>query len=582
MTVALAERPTDICDADLVQQYRDGNADAVGRLCERHRDRIAATANRLGSPDVDEAVSDVWLALVESAGSFSGRAAFTTWLHQVVANVVRAQIRRRVRADVELVAEIDDAMLPAAVEHGYAAVDNADELSAALDSITDEHRLVVALVDVADVSVAEAARQLGTPVGTVKSRHHRGLAALRGYLTSSHVARPARRRSARPRPTPAASTTPATRRPVVALAALEQAAADRLARSFTTVGDLTRRAGRQLNRRLRRALNLGRKPVTAVVELAPQQAHITEPGRYDDISEEAYHRDPVAGGSLSSTGARLLATRTPAHFDYQRRNPRQPKREFDLGTATHTLALGRGAELEFLEFEHYRTKAAQQARDEARAAGKTPLTVPEQAQVRRMLAAVHAHPVVGTTLDRRDGRAEVTFVGVDPETGVTCRCRVDWLLPIEPGKPIRYADLKTLSDASRAGLSKSMNEWNYHSQRDFYDDTIRWALGLPPDYPVIGVLFGVEKEPPHLVGYGEPDEQSVTWAHEDNRKARHRYARCTERGYWPGHDDENVDGAPVPLSLPGWRLNAYENQYPTGEFLPPVDTTTTFEIEEFL
>lgn len=291
-------------------------------------------------------------------------------------------------------------------------------------------------------------------------------------------------------------------------------------------------------------------------------------GMHLDVPEEQYH----SLESLSSTGSRTLANKTPAHFAWDAEHGRKPKRAFDLGTAAHAAVLGKGAQMLVpLDYDNYNTKAAQQARDAAYAAGKTPLVSSQREQVETIAAAVRAHPVAGKVFARTDCHPEVTFIGQDPETGVWCRARTDWLLPIRDGEPVTVVDFKTTDDASRTGLAKSMLAWSYNAQLDHYADTIRWALDLDPDHSVIGLLLAVETDRPHLVGIGQPDEQATAWAHEDNRRARHIYARCTETGQWPGHDE-----AVVPLSLPGWRLGLYDAQYPTGSYDPDDDFLKDF------
>ncbi|MCH2107901.1 MAG: sigma-70 family RNA polymerase sigma factor [Polyangiaceae bacterium] len=57
-----------------------------------------------------------------------------------------------------------------------------DEISSALDSLKDEYRLAVLLVDVRELSYKEAAASLGVPVGTVMSRLHRARALLKERL----------------------------------------------------------------------------------------------------------------------------------------------------------------------------------------------------------------------------------------------------------------------------------------------------------------------------------------------------------------------------------------------------------------
>jgi RNA polymerase sigma-70 factor, ECF subfamily len=72
------------------------------------------------------------------------------------------------------------------VRHGDPeAAARAGELYAALADLPERSRAVVAAVDVAGLSYAEAARELGIPVGTVMSRLHRARARLAGTLAEA-------------------------------------------------------------------------------------------------------------------------------------------------------------------------------------------------------------------------------------------------------------------------------------------------------------------------------------------------------------------------------------------------------------
>src|SRR5215469_11135399 len=111
---------------------------------------------------------------------------------------------------------------------------------------------------------------------------------------------------------------------------------------------------------------------------------ITEPGIYE-IDEATYHGDPVPGGSLSSSGARkLLPPSCPAKFAWERENPPEPTKALDLGTAAHSLVLGIGKPLAWIDAEDWRTKAAKEWRDAARAEGSVPLLLHEFNQVDAM------------------------------------------------------------------------------------------------------------------------------------------------------------------------------------------------------
>src|SRR5690606_6451240 len=131
---------------------------------------------------------------------------------------------------------------------------------------------------------------------------------------------------------------------------------------------------------------------------------VTEPGIYD-IDVDDYHRDPVPGGSLSSSGARdLLPPSCPAKFRYDRDNPGPTsKRHFDLGHAAHKLVLGVGAPLVVIEADSYRTKAAQEQQKAAHLAGHVPLLEHEHEQVQAMAAAIREHPIAGPLFNPEHG-----------------------------------------------------------------------------------------------------------------------------------------------------------------------------------
>ncbi|MFG1776641.1 hypothetical protein ACGFIG_09455 [Micromonospora sp. NPDC049048] len=131
---------------------------------------------------------------------------------------------------------------------------------------------------------------------------------------------------------------------------------------------------------------------------------VTEPGLYPDMDEADYHRDPVPGGSLSSTGARkLLPPKTPAHYDHDRRNPPPSREDFDLGKAVHTRLLGAGSVTVIVDAKDWKTKAAREARDAAYAAGQVPLLAHQAEQVDAMVDAVRSHRLAAALLDPAAG-----------------------------------------------------------------------------------------------------------------------------------------------------------------------------------
>ncbi|MDM4721132.1 PD-(D/E)XK nuclease-like domain-containing protein [Micromonospora sp. WMMA1363] len=270
---------------------------------------------------------------------------------------------------------------------------------------------------------------------------------------------------------------------------------------------------------------------------------VTEPGLYPDMDEAEYHRDPVPAGSLSSTGARKLLTRTPAHFDYERRNPPTSTDDFDFGKVAHQLILGVGAPIARVEAKDWRTNKAKDAREAAYAAGQVPLLAADHDRAIRLADAVRRHRLAATLLTA--GQPEQSTFWVDPTTGIWRRARFDWLRT--DGTVV---DVKTCQSAAEADVSKSSANYGYHQQAAWYLDAVR-DLGLS-DNPAFVFIF-VEKAPPHLVHVVQLGPDDVAAGHARNRKAIATYAECQSTGVWPGYPDDITT-----ISLPAYALRTQE------------------------
>lgn len=271
---------------------------------------------------------------------------------------------------------------------------------------------------------------------------------------------------------------------------------------------------------------------------------IDQPGLYPDVPEDEYHADPVAGGSLSSSGARaLLPPSCPARFRHDQDHGQRPKRAWDLGHAAHRLVLGRGADLEVVDAADWRTKAAKEQRDTAREAGRVPLLAADYQTVTAMAEQLRRHPMASRLLDETAGAAEQTVVWQDQPTGVWCRARYDWL-PNPNGRRLLLVDYKTAASAELDALKRAMHSFGYHQQAAWYLQGATEALGVTdPGF----VFIAQERTPPYLVTVFTPDATALRIGAERNHIARCVYARCTETGYWPAYDDGLAE-----LPLPAW------------------------------
>jgi hypothetical protein len=278
---------------------------------------------------------------------------------------------------------------------------------------------------------------------------------------------------------------------------------------------------------------------------------ITEPGLYPDIPEDEYHRDPVMGGSLSVTSAKLLLPPSvPAKFKYAREHPHVSTKAMDLGTVVHGLGLGTGQEIAVVQADSWRGKAAQNERDEAEALGMVPMLAKDHAEAKAIAGALLAHPTAGALLDGID--AEVSMFAVDPEFGIWLRGRAD-AMTLAYSMPT-VVDVKTTKDASPAGFAKSVADFGYHRQDPWYRQLWAEILGCDPD-EIDFVFAVVETEPPYLVATYRVDAAAVDVGREQNRIAREVYADCTESGIWPGYSEEIED-----LELPYYKRRQMERE----------------------
>ena len=169
-------------DEELIRRFRAGDASAFTALVERHQRRVYALCLRvLGDHDsASDVAQDTFLTVLRKLDGFRGEAAFTTWLHRVTMNACYDELRRARRRPMLHVAP-DEGAEP---EPGLPIEDHADEVgstidaAAALASIAEEFRIAVVLADVQDLPYERIAEILDVPVGTVKSRVHRGRVAL--------------------------------------------------------------------------------------------------------------------------------------------------------------------------------------------------------------------------------------------------------------------------------------------------------------------------------------------------------------------------------------------------------------------
>ncbi|MGA5462530.1 RNA polymerase sigma factor SigM [Mycobacterium sp. NPDC050041] len=162
-------------DAELLAAHVAGDRYAFEVLFLRHERqlyRLALVTSR-NPEDAADALQDAMLKAHRSAHAFRFDSAVSSWLYRIVVNACLDRLRRN--KNHPTTALLDDAV-PAS--DSTARVDTAIVVERALLALPVEQRAAIVAVDMQGYSVAETARMLGVPEGTVKSRCSRARAKL--------------------------------------------------------------------------------------------------------------------------------------------------------------------------------------------------------------------------------------------------------------------------------------------------------------------------------------------------------------------------------------------------------------------
>jgi RNA polymerase sigma-70 factor (ECF subfamily) len=162
-----------------------------------YRCALGLTRSRADAEDlVQETLTKAWAAF----GGFRAGTNIRAWLHRIMTNTYINSYRKRRREPLLLTGSIDDlaACRPQLAHAGRSAEAEAldkilaPELTRAMRSLPADFATTVYLADVEGLSYQDTATRMGTPLGTVMSRLHRGRRALRLSLTQGEPTTPAR------------------------------------------------------------------------------------------------------------------------------------------------------------------------------------------------------------------------------------------------------------------------------------------------------------------------------------------------------------------------------------------------------
>lgn len=248
--------------------------------------------------------------------------------------------------------------------------------------------------------------------------------------------------------------------------------------------------------------------------------------------------------------------RSPAHFIHAYRHPTRSA-AMDLGTLAHMAILEprrfgsevvRGAPINPKTGEPYGRDTKAWSAFEAEHPGKRFVTDAEAESIAAIQQAVWNHPVARKLL-LADGPAEAVMQWTDKDTGVACKGRVDRLVQDAKGRVVIAADLKTTTDASEHGISRTATRLQYAAKVAWYRWGIKETTGEDMPLP----LVFVEVDAPHGVNVWAMDDDWLDFGRQQFRRWLNEYAECASKNQWPGYESRELV-----IPAPKWMRSAAE------------------------
>ncbi len=173
--------------------------------------------------------------------------------------------------------------------------------------------------------------------------------------------------------------------------------------------------------------------------------------------------------------------------------------------------------------------------------GRTEIPESDHTIMLAMRDAVMKNPKARSLLT--GGVTETSYYWHDLRTGTLCKCRPD---KVNKGYLV---DLKTTSDASPEGFSRSLMAYRYHVQAAWYLRGYEAATGVRPE----GFVFiAVEKKPPFSVALYLCGDVTVEIGAREADEDLDVLVQCSESGNWYGYGGEK--DLILPVELPEWIL----------------------------
>ena len=179
-------------EMELVRAAAGGDEAAFSELVRMYENKAYHLALRMcgNGEDASDVAQDAFLAAWRGLPSFRGESGFSTWLYRLVSNAAIDHLRRtkHQRGSVSLDDEelnLDTADTAPGPQESAEGIELQQAVQDGLKQLGDDHRTVLVMREVQELSYEEISHALEIDLGTVKSRISRARNALRKILIKS-------------------------------------------------------------------------------------------------------------------------------------------------------------------------------------------------------------------------------------------------------------------------------------------------------------------------------------------------------------------------------------------------------------
>ncbi len=178
-------------EKELIESIRQRNADAFDELMQRYLSQVKTHLKRIVRDDAaaDDLAQEVSLRVWQRVSQWNGKGAFVAWVMKIATNMalnhlrtIRRHRERPLTPTRSTVSDDDDSdaiapnwMIDASTpgpDEAAAMNEQIELMHAMIDDLPDAKRRLIHMIHEQDMNLAQAAEELGIPVGTVKSRLH--------------------------------------------------------------------------------------------------------------------------------------------------------------------------------------------------------------------------------------------------------------------------------------------------------------------------------------------------------------------------------------------------------------------------